>query len=379
VAAASKESAGEGGGPFLTSRFSLSQVHTAHDLAEERGGGAVVEALGAMDLRVSRQVADAAAGFGSVPLRGFSAAHPQPVGAFSGDTPDYFAEDFNCDVNSDAEDGVGGDERRVEGEGGGGGGGGGGGAPTFSPHTLSYRHPSGASHREPPPDVANLADFEGMGTLHPVKKAGVSSFKRAGAAAAAVVVSAVAAAAAETAAAGGKGGEERDVSNAAGSSAVPHAPSSLSLAASTLPHFPRPEKSAGASKVGDALEEAEQWIVDFLSGGASGKKCSKGEEGGVEGEASIAGSALHADAGCGQVISVVEEGLQNGSIVPGCFVTIPECRALLRCVRVPTLAELHRNKREFLARVEAGSVGPFSDCPSAKKAFVLELNAVLKK
>ena len=110
-------------GPFLTSRFDLGRVISADDLARERGTGAVVEASLGAARRAARRVADANAGYcempfrdqvtatataaaattqryGAVPLHGFSSR----VGVSRNIAPNYFAEDFNADIDSDAED-----------------------------------------------------------------------------------------------------------------------------------------------------------------------------------------------------------------------------------------------------------------------------------
>ncbi len=95
-------------GPFLTSRFALSATHAAGALAAARGAGGVVEDLGASAQKALRQVADAAAGYGAAPLRGFSARGGGGV-ARGGRAPDYFAEDFNGDGSGSEEEGGGGD------------------------------------------------------------------------------------------------------------------------------------------------------------------------------------------------------------------------------------------------------------------------------
>jgi hypothetical protein len=105
-------------GPYLTSRFDLGRVISANDLARERGTGAVVEASLGAARRAARRVADANAGYcempirdlvtaaattqryGAVPLHGFSSR----VGVSRNTAPNYFAEDFNADIDSDAED-----------------------------------------------------------------------------------------------------------------------------------------------------------------------------------------------------------------------------------------------------------------------------------
>jgi hypothetical protein len=98
AASAARASGDELASPFLTSRFALRGVFSAAALAAERGVGATVEATVGATRRAARQNADARAGYGDVPLTGFTRAlRAAPQGA----APDYFAADFNADEGSD--------------------------------------------------------------------------------------------------------------------------------------------------------------------------------------------------------------------------------------------------------------------------------------
>jgi hypothetical protein len=143
-----------GGGPFLTSRFALSATHAAESLVAARGRrGGVVEDLGAGAQKALRQVADAAAGYGAAPLRGFGARGGGGV-VRAGAAPDYFKEDFNGSVcGSEGATDVAnmGDFEGMEGAAAGGGGGGageGGAAPALAPPVRS------CFRRAPPPGAA---------------------------------------------------------------------------------------------------------------------------------------------------------------------------------------------------------------------------------
>jgi hypothetical protein len=99
-------------GPFITSRFDLSRVVSADALVKERGAGSVVEATLGAARKAARQVADATAGYGELPHAARVMRYGTvPLNGFSGrgkvadtSSPDYYAEDFNADVDSDAED-----------------------------------------------------------------------------------------------------------------------------------------------------------------------------------------------------------------------------------------------------------------------------------
>ena len=351
-------SAGGSGVPLLTSRFALTQLQASSALALDRGAGAVVEALGAAAQRSLRQAADASAGFGAVPLRGFSVplrrAGGRAAGA-GGGGPDYFAEDFNGDTKEGEEEEE--EEEEEEGECGGEG-----------------------------PDIADLRDFEGLEAAAPAPLA----------------------AAADAAAAGAParpGGSFRraGVPRAEGggtAAALPEAPLPLPLplplppAAAASAPAPAPA-AAGAGSAADALQVVEAWVLRFLTAPSGGRQASAAAalggdaagaaEGGGGGSSGSSSSALlHAEAGSAAAVEALEAALRIGGLAQGAFVQVPLARPLLRLARVPALPEVHRLRREWLAALASGSgaeeaAAAFADLPAATRAFVLHVNAALKR
>ena len=350
--------------PLLTSRFALTQLQASSELALASGTGAVVEALGVGARRASRQAADSSAGYGAVPLRGFSAAAGRGgVGSSSSSLPgggaaasaaappDYFAEDFNGDRREEEEEEEGGvdiaDLRDFEG--------------LEQPFTEGPE--SGSS------DSSSSSAFTAATPALPLKAAG-SSFKRATATPAATAAPSAAA------------------PTAAAPTAAPPQPSfsaqpltATTATSSTSSTTPLPPHSEG-----DALEVAQAWLLQFLlSGGRQQHAHCSPPSAAASGAAAASDTLLlHAQAGSGAVLGVVEEALRIGALTQGDFLAIPGSRVLLRLARVPTSVEVHRLRREWLAAVglqEGGSSAAgagISDSASAAKAFTLHVNAALR-
>jgi len=392
-----------GGGPFLTSRFALSAVHSAGTLAEERGGGSGVESLAASACRYSRQVADANAGYGAVPSRGFSAPRSAQQTVPPGTAPDYFSPDFNADVDWDAEEGgeletIKEEEAHSRGHGEGGAGGIPASATAVSV-SHSRPHPGLArpvQHFSQTDDIADLNDFEGLLPTHREgdntksdtvgeRRKGGSSFRRA------PIKNLLPSASQEE---GGSIGAAADAEKSGDSfpppGISPPAPPSLAPALNALSpcnsekvvvygekDLSQCGEWGGALKDGDALTESEMWVYRFFTGLIKGNAAHS-----IQGsDLSLAASLLHAEAGSSEVVGVVEEGLRAGAATPGAFLTVENCRPLLRFHRTPTFTEIHRIRREFLANCEANvkDAHLFADVGAAKKAFVLHLNALLRK
>ncbi len=319
--------AASGGAPLLTSRFALTQLQASSEFALDRGSGAVVEVLGAEERRTTRLLADAVAGYGAVPLRGFTALGTRASrGATPGapalsssaaalQSPDYFAEDFNCDRRSEDED----EEQR------------------------------GAVGG----DIANLGDFEG--------------FEDSSSAAAAAAFSAPSAIESSAALLCAGGGSFRRAGGGKLGRVEPGLPQPQHQSSQQpqpqqqqqqhqLFSAPRSVPAVSTTKT-DALQVAQEWMMKYFTAAASGGRAGGGsssvivlsEEGGC-GEES--GESAHRDLceqGSGLVVGAVEEALKLGALSLGSFLALPHTRTLLRLLRVPTLAEMQRHRREWVA------------------------------